>query len=431
MTNLSTRPSSVSIPTNENNGQGGGAKPAIPSGTRPDGGLGTLTKLEISQSSNLLKRKQSANLTSGVENINTTLSSEEFDEGKEKHKSIATNSSTPPAKFTWKPDIYVNNFVPRAFAAVNSSFAFVLTTDGAESIDFKEYIRTFAGDYFLPGPIASKYLSTHDRKESLTSVQSLDPGNYKGHFLECLLRENEAQSSAIRSYDLFGVSLQVSDASQNIFTLHVPGIREGAPMISYDDEILLRQLRLDYSTRLPLNMEAWLAPGGGAENGEIAPGFTGYQINAVVMAVNKSAETIILKVHGIVPGSLVFNVCFVIQARPVKSLQRAVSSISHELAAIQPIHDPNQKNKTAQATSSAPYKDYGAIGKPVIRPQKDMVAYNITNDWLRCMLFPEEEDGIWQETLPSGKFRQKWIDQTLNYEQKVSHTGTFCLLNFF
>ena len=43
-----------------------------------------------------------------------------------------------------------------------------------------------------------------------------------------------------------------------------------------------------------------------------------------------------------------------------------------------------------------------------------------TNQWLRKMLFPQLSDGIMQSGLPSGTFKQKWYDKSLNYEQMVS-----------
>ena len=429
--NPSTRASLTFISAKENNCQQvEPVKAASSPGTRLDGSGKTLLTTETSPDFYSPKQKQTQNVTFSAKNINTSSSSEEEDRRTENHESTVTKYLAQPAESRWRPDIYANSFVPRAYTAINGSPAILRTTNGAERVNFEEYIRTFAGNYYLPAPTASTYPVVKDGKELLGLVQSLNPENYRGHFLQCLLRDTEAQSFSIRSYDLFGVPLQVSDASQNLFALHVPGIREGVPIISYDDEIMLRQLRLDNNTRLPFQMEAWLAPGGGAEAGEVAPGFTGYQISAVVMAAHKNVETIILKVHGILPESLIFNVCFVVQARLVKSLQRAVSSISHGLATAQYGPDSNGSTLNPRTKTSAPYRDYGAIGKPVISQQKDTLSHDKTNDWLRCMLFPEEEDGIWQETLPSGKFRQNWVDQTLNYEQKVSDTSTYRFLEF-
>lgn len=375
---------------------------------------------ESSHGSHLTNQEKSADLISGASNIRRSSNPKDSDRKAAKEENIPTCSSPQMSESRWIPDVYVSNFVPRAFTAVNNSTAILETTEKAECIDFTAYINTFGGLYFLSEHLSLAYPPTSSETGPLASIHSLDPENYGIHFSDCLARDMEAHSSAIRLFDLFGVSLVKSDASQKLFTLHVPGIREGVPMVSYGDEIMLRQLRLDPTTNLPFNMEAWLAPGGGAETGSIAPGFTGYQISAVVMAVQKSTETLTLKVQGWLSELLIFNVCFIVQARIIKSQQRAISKTSQELVIAHSARDSNEHNNSSKATTIGLYKDYGAIGKPVIKQPQDTQADDKINDWLRCMLFPVENDGIWQESLQSGTFSQAWVDQTLNYEQKVS-----------
>lgn len=253
---------------------------------------------------------------------------------------------------------------------------------GVETIRFKEYAKSFAGAYLLPQISPPLNPPRYSGKKFNASVQNLNTDNYADHLLDCLLFDLETQPAEIHLYDLYGVFLEESDASQNIYKLHVPGIREGAPMVAYGDQVMLRQLRLDPYTNLPLGMEFFFHRGGESDGRTPAPGFTGYQINAVVVAVAKSTEDVFLRVNGVLPERLVFNVCFAVQARHYQSVQRAVASVSDDLA----------------------------VGN---------LAQGKTNDWLRCMLFPSESDGIWQGTPPSGTFRQAWFDQTLNYEQKV------------
>lgn len=283
---------------------------------------------------------------------------------------------------SWKPDVYVKSFIPRAFTAINSSPAVQINSMGVDTIKFKEYTKKFAGDYLLPEIAAPLYPPMYNGKELLASVQSFNTDSYCDHLLDCLLLDLETQSAQIRLYDLYGVSLEVSDASQDIYKLHVPGIREGAPILAYGDQVGLRQLRLDPETSLPLGMEAFFYSGGESDGRTPAPGFTGYQINAVVVAVAKSVEDVFLRVNGVLPERLVFNVCFDVQARHFQSVQRAIESVR---------------------------------GLAVENPTQDKPSH-----WLRCMLFPGEADGILQENPPSGKFRQTWVDQTLNYEQKAS-----------
>lgn len=302
-----------------------------------------------------------------------------------------THSKMPPKTIesSWKPDVYVKPFIPRAFTAINSSPAILMNSMGVETIRFGEYAKSFAGDYLLPEIAAPPHLPMYSGKELIESVQKLNTENYADHLLDCLLLDFDTQSAENHLYDLYGVSLEVSDASRDIYKLHVPGIREGAPGIAYGDQVMLRQLRLDPHTSLPLGMEAFFYRGGESDGRTPAPGFTGYQINAVVVAVAKSVEDVFLRVNGVLPERLVFNVCFSVQVRHFQSVKRAIESVRDDLT----LEHPAQ-----------------------VKP----------SNWLRCMLFPSEANGIWQKKPPSGKFRQTWFDETLNYEQKVSFSFLSC-----
>lgn len=299
------------------------------------------------------------------------------------------SNTSAKRSLSWKPDVYVKSFIPRAFTAINSSPAILVNSAGVETIKFREYTKNFAGDFLLPEIAALPYPPMYSGKD-LVPVQKLSTDNYRDHMLDCLLLDHEKQSGEIHLYDMYGVSLEVSDASQEIFKLHVPGIREGAPLVAYGDQVMLRQLRLDPKTSIPLGMETFFHLGGEFDGRITAPGFTGYQINAVVVAVNKSVEDVFLRVNGVLPEQLVFNVCFLVQPRYFQSVERAIASVSDEL-----------------------------IVKNFSQSQ--------LGHWLRCMLFPGNADGIWQKNPPSGKFRQTWFDQTLNYEQKVSCFSISCL----
>lgn len=321
---------------------------------------------------------------------------------KEHEKSSQEANST---ESRWKPDIYINSFVPRAFTAINYSSAVPIASIGVEIIDFAEYTKNFAGVYFIPDMKALAYQPTHSDGRVGASFRLLDIDNYTDYFMDSLFLDLEAQNSRIHSHDLFGVPLIVNEASQYIFTLHVPGLREGTPIVSYGDKVMLRQLRLDPVTKVPMYMAHWMLPGGGYNQGTPAPGFTGYQLNAIVMAVDRSAENITLRVNGVLPEPLVFNVCFGVQVRDIQSMQRALMRVDHELA-------------LARSTSiSSRSTEHHGIS---IAMDTNTFAKGEVNNWLRCMLFPVEADGIWQDTPPSGTFKQKFIDQSLNYEQKAS-----------
>ncbi|MCJ1466489.1 hypothetical protein MMC07_005108 [Pseudocyphellaria aurata] len=296
------------------------------------------------------------------------------------HPSNTSPRSSKTESASWKPDVYVKSFVPRAFTAINNSPAILVNSVEVETIRFREYTKSFAGDFLLPEIAAQPYPPMYSGM-NLVSVEKLSTDNYRDHMLDCLLLDHEKQSGEIRLYDLYGVTLEVSDVSQEIFKLHVPGIREGAPSIAYGDRVMLRQLRLDPQTSIPLGMENFFHLGGESDGRIPAPGFTGYQINAVVIAVAKGVEDVFLRINGVLPEQLVFNVCFLVQERHFQSMERAVGSTSDKLA--------------------VKYSSQSQL-----------------SHWLRCMLFPSDADGIWQKNPPSGKFRQTWFDQNLNYEQK-------------
>ena len=319
-------------------------------------------------------------ISSSSPSVNVTRPSSNTS-SKRSHKTIESS---------WKPDVHVRPFIPRAFTAINSSPAILINSKGVEIVRFKEYTQKFAGEYLLPEIATPPHSSTYSGQELLMSVNNLNTQNYGDHLLDSLLLDLEKQSAEIHMYDLYGVSLKVSDASQDIYKLHVPGIREGFPTVAYGDHVMLRQLRLDPHTSLPLGMETFFARGGESDGRTPAPGFSGYQINAVVVAVAKSVEDVFLRVNGILPERLVFNVCFAVQIRNFQGMRRAIGSIRDEL-----IRGP--------------------------------LAQGIPSSWLQSMLFPSQADGIWQTKPPSGKFRQTWFDSTLNYEQKVSGSILSCL----
>ena len=299
------------------------------------------------------------------------------------------------AKQQWRPDIFVHAFVPKSLTAINDSPAFLDKTTTGKGIDFEAYSSTFAASQFLPASVEpsswqSSLVPLVDRLDYLSPVR------YGQYFRDCLLLDLEAQVPELRSYDLFKVPLETLRVGHS-YRLKVPGVREETPSVNLGDYILLRQLILDPVTHLPQGMDAWLAPGGGCSRGEPAPGFTKIQIRALVTAIDKINESLVIDVNGrIVPGLPVCNVSFVAQPSLVESLHRAVEDVSKEL--------PSQ---SAMATAT-PRETSGNLSSERIRTR-----------WVRSMLFPSEANGLQQTTLPSATFSQTWFDTGLNYEQKV------------
>lgn len=284
----------------------------------------------------------------------------------------------------WRPDVYVDAFVPDSFLAINQSRAVPIFSTPLEGVNFPQYILTFAGTHLLSAVKELKQYPSFSGKIPMISIREIDPENYGQHLSDCMALDLKAQAPEMRSYDLFGVQLVRVDPLMPKYRVHVPGIREGTPQIALGNTVLLRQLVYDHNTGLPLGMDVWLACGGFGRN-IAAPGFTGYVLHAVVIAIDKKAETLIIRADQFLPLLLKCNVSFVIPSGLIQSLHRAVLSIAQEFS----------EHHASTLTSTE------------------------NRMWLRRMLFPQDADGILQNELPPGVFAQEWVDQSLNYEQRV------------
>ncbi|KAL8783057.1 MAG: hypothetical protein Q9213_004904 [Squamulea squamosa] len=375
----------------------------------------------------------------------------------------------------WKPDVYAQAYVPEAFVAVNASPAILLTSTPVLAIDFVAYTATFAGTLLLPA-LTPLQIPMLDGGSPVSSINNLKIDNYRQHQSDCLVLDLEAQVPGIRTYDMFGVQLDVVDRAQETYSLHVPGLLENAPRVAFGDNIMVRQLVMDPSTKLPL-----AAP---------ASGSTGFQISAVVVAIHRTKENIHLRINGFTPHLLKCNISFIVQTRWIKSLQRAVGDIATALQASQkypsillsavqtpensispaehdfgpigtPVKSPPLRArqdyfgavKTPVKSPSVSRQDYfgsvnpppnnqpvsrqdyfGAIGTPIRSPIGDEprsqfqrptsktaldapIQYS-NRAWLRRMLFPTASDGVMQRSFSQGVFKRSWFDRYLNHEQK-------------
>ncbi|KAL8688606.1 MAG: hypothetical protein Q9218_005526 [Villophora microphyllina] len=384
----------------------------------------------------------------------------------------------------WKPDVYAHAYVPEAFLAVNATPAIFLSSTPAQAIDFVAYTSAFASPLFLL-PLPPLPAPTLDGRSSIDSIDGLNVETYGQHLVDCLVRDLKAQVPEIRTYDMFGVGLNVVDRAQEVYSLRIPGLRENTPQVAYGDNILVRQLVMDPATQLPL-----AAPSSGS---------TGYQISAVVVAVDRPNETVRLRINGFIPHLLVCNIMFIVQTRWVKSLQRAVGGLALALIESQSYHDarvsedgtfgdpvPTTKHdfgpiatpfRSSVSRSKQEYFSPGNNSNPRPKPQNEIEqdqsrmndlsvtspiqkrqnafrtissggggahssrltdkrepnshtrsTSNETSDvgqtkytsqgWLRRMLFPKEQDGVKQISLPQGVFKRSWFDRHLNHEQK-------------
>ena len=297
----------------------------------------------------------------------------------------------------WRPDIFAHAFVPRSLTAINDSPAFFDNSVASQGIDYEAYTSTFAIPRFLPTAIEPSHWDSSSNPLVDHSAE-LTPNGYCQHFRDCLVLDMDAQTPELRSYDLFKVPLETFGV-RNTYRVKVPGLREGTPSVDFADYVMLRQLILDPVTRLPQGMDAWLAPGGGCSRGDPAPGFTKVQTRAIVIGVDKVNEFMIIYANGLLPfGVPMCNVSFLAQSSLAQSLHRAVTGVSQYI--LEQIATP-MYTKTSRKTSIE----------------------RTDNNWLRCMLFPQQREGIQQTTLPSVIFSQTWIDTSLNYEQKVTYAS--------
>ncbi|KAL8997548.1 MAG: hypothetical protein Q9188_006302 [Gyalolechia gomerana] len=339
-----------------------------------------------------------------------------------------------------RPDVYAHSYVPEAFIAVNASPAILLSSTPVQAIDFVHYTSTFASPMLLP-PLASPQAPTFDGVSPVCSVENLDIDNYDQHLSDCLVLDLEAQVPEIRTYDMFGVQLSVVDRAQEIYSLNVPGLRENTPRVAFGDNIMIRQLVMDPVTKLPL-----AAP---------ATGSTGYQISAVVVAINRPNEILNLRINGCTPHLLICNVSFIVQTRWIKSLQRAVTSMASQLKASYKHYSSSiSETETPEDSASSPEHDFGPIGTPIrtppIRSRQDYFGsttapmkspsvprgdfFGAIGTPLRSPQYdrqdyfgsiaspihgaPGESDGVIQRSLPQGVFKRSWFDRHLNHEQK-------------
>ena len=276
-------------------------------------------------------------------------------------------------------DIYAPSYVPLWLRAVNESIAVPRLCASLRTINFAEYISSFAGRQLLQ-PIAAVNLPAirHVRVVQSFSPDSLSAENYVAYFWEALQNEVSAQQVELRCHDIFAAPFQLQDPLQQLFRVTIPGIREDSPRVKLGDVVLVRPLfpRPD----APELTNSWVAPGGGRERGLCAPGFAGLEYNAIVWGIARTKEEVLLRVDGLTQLSC--NIIFAVQEHRITPLARSVTSTAEVLRASSQL----------------------AVAK---------------SNWLSRMLFPTPSDGVVQLTLSKGTFPDMtWVDPQLNYEQQ-------------
>ncbi|KAI9773275.1 MAG: hypothetical protein M1839_002187 [Geoglossum umbratile] len=308
------------------------------------------------------------------------------------HPTSSTPSNPSTRQFDSKPDVYARSFIPETWSAINHAPAQALFSKPMSDISFPSYISSFAGYSFL------KPLSAPTPPVPPGNLPPLTPQSYAAYFAYLLSREQKAQDTEAKSYNLYLTGFVPIDYTSPFFSVAVPGLREDAPKVLLGDSVLVRQVRIDASGE-PWGMRAWISPGGGRERGLPAPGFTGYEHRAVVWGVDRTGERLLVRVDGLVGEQWIFNVVFDVPVwRTFERWWRAVDDVGGLL---------EQCHQVGNGYSS----DAGSEGL------RDSA---MDREWVRRMLFPEETDGVVQMGLPQGVFAGKWFDRRLNYEQMKS-----------
>lgn len=282
---------------------------------------------------------------------------------------VATENSTL--------DVYAPSYVPLWLRAVNESIALPRLSPLLETINFSEYISSFAGRQYLH-PLTYIELPPIHNVVPFHSVspELLTPETYSAYFREALQNEVSSEVAELRSCSMFAAAFEPEDHSRHLYRVKVAGIRESSPRIDIGDIVLVRPLF--HRSDVPELTMAWYAPGGGREHGLCAPAFGGLEFVAVVWGISRPKEMVVLRIDGLT--ALSCNIIFAVQQHRITPLARAITATADSL-------------RTYQASSPS--------------------------DWLRGILFPTPSDGVMQITLPKGTFPDtKWFDIQLNYEQQ-------------
>ncbi|POS77838.1 hypothetical protein DHEL01_v203779 [Diaporthe helianthi] len=322
--------------------------------------------------------------------------------------------------------IYARPFVPEIFTIINTLPPLsVLSTVPRKAIDTAAYVDRSFGSFaaFLPSlPLLTFDLPTADRG-SLPDAKEYD------EFFQFHLREElKAQQTQNKGYSLYGHEVVIKpylrdfqsfqNQGETICSLRVPGLRENSPLVEEDDVVHLRQLVYGQDGS-PLQMREWIEAtkptrhaGGGPQQrhmfkrGSPAPGWTNVLFSARVLNVSRANELLILRVSGL-PGGFPterterFNVEFPCPVERYLPMQYALPIVQEGLSRL-PEH-LGARRSPADSSSA------GLVGSTIEKPALH---------WIQSMLFPTQRDSNMQEKLHAGQFRQRFLDQVLNWEQK-------------
>jgi hypothetical protein len=301
-------------------------------------------------------------------------------------------------------DVYARPFIPEFLLTISRTQAphvYPLRRHSFD-IDFKKYIRSFAGTDFL-SPTLFMPNNLGQLQSNGTSTEDLNISNYQEFFGFWLRTELEALKTAQGQYDRFKVPIyftKTDHPSEVVLTakLTIPGLAENSPFVRLGDIVHLRPLFLDPKHR-PLTHIQNYSYGAFVNTQLFLEGWYGDVFYAEVTMIIRARESIDIKMSFIPEvfhlvqhrlNTFLFNIQFPIRDSLTSSLWGAIRTASAHL-------------------TSRGHSDLSvAINGHQTSPAKC---------WLGKMLFPDTSDGKQQTTLNSLHFSFKPFDNQLNYEQ--------------
>lgn len=275
-------------------------------------------------------------------------------------------------------DVYAINYVPQFLRAINECPAQIRCSTGLRSINYAQYIGSFAG-FSLLQPLVPFVCPSIGRGPlaELVTVPDLDQQNYGGYLCSRMIHELRAQTTELREYGLYSIPFDIADPVQGLYSFIIPGIRENSPRIDLGDTVLIRPWSCLPHEGLANLARVWYATNG-PHGGRLAPGFSGWEYRAVVWGLQRSKERVVLRLDGFAPDTIrICNITFIVQDHKYSPLYSAIAKVARVLL------------------------------QDLLPPQ-----------WLRSILFPIEDHGVLQSTLSKGSFDLPWYDKHLNFEQQ-------------
>ncbi|KAK7207996.1 P-loop containing nucleoside triphosphate hydrolase protein [Myxozyma melibiosi] len=254
----------------------------------------------------------------------------------------------------WRPDVYASSFIPLWLKNVNTYVAVETVSTKPPDFNLQEYVSGFVGNKILKHEPVPPF--QYQKSGNGKAIRHLSVDTYRDYFFDLIDLEINAQKKELARYDMYAVSLEESDRERSLFKLKCPGIKEFTPTVEIGNLLYFRQLRPQFSTQGP-------------------DAFSGFKYPGYIWHFDRGRGEVLVRIDGLMFESNLFNVQFEYD-------ETFLSVCAHSI-------DVFQKK---------------------IKEQPD--------GFVRRMLFPKDEDGTLQTTLPQGTFNLDWYDKGLNFEQQ-------------